>query len=579
MAVLALAAFALTAVLAPAAWAKPRFSYVFTCHSVTYNFTEFPNAPNNSFREKVKIDGVRNPYAFEGTYTFNGPSGSDTVPIIVLPGHHEITAYAEYKTNGIQGESDYKLEGGITCGAEPGFAIEKLQKIAGSGGGYTATEVTGHIGQTVEYEIVVKNTGNVPMTFNGFTDENCEAGTITGGPGEAAVAPGASTTYFCHRPLPNVGKYYNEATVTGDPPEGDGPPITHSSNPVVANVPAEPAFVIEKQQQIMGSGYTKQQLAGNVGQTVEYEIVLKNTGNVPLSLEFNDPKCDPGTISGGPAGALAPGEMTTYFCDHVITEADKAAGLLVNTATVTGDPPENEGFPVTHESNPVVVEVPPPHPHVKNEISCSAVTFTFSGFPNRPNNTVKEKIKLDGMTHPYLYEGKYVFSGPTGMNTVHFTVPPGQHEITAYVEWNTNGIKGESDYKLQGGITCSLEGAFTVEKRQKLESASSYSTEFLTVNAGERVDYEVIVTNGTNSPMKFSSFTDEGCEPGTVSGGSGEAAVKPGESTTWLCSRVLTEPGVYPNTASVTGTPTLGESGPVTQSSNTVTAEVPSGGI
>jgi hypothetical protein len=36
--------------------------------------------------------------------------------------------------------------------------------------------------------------------------------------------------------LTEAGSFSDQAKDTGDPPEGDGPPITHESNAVVVNV-------------------------------------------------------------------------------------------------------------------------------------------------------------------------------------------------------------------------------------------------------------------------------------------------------------------------------------------------------
>src|SRR6202011_4907024 len=62
-----------------------------------------------------------------------------------------------------------------------------------------------------------------------------------------------------------------------------------------------PKFEIQKLQAIKnsGSGFVETPLAGQVGQTIDYEIIVSNlgTGNVKFS-GFGDPKCDPGTITG-----------------------------------------------------------------------------------------------------------------------------------------------------------------------------------------------------------------------------------------------------------------------------------------
>jgi hypothetical protein len=278
----------------------------------------------------------------------------------------------------------------------PEFTIEKLQEIAGSGSGFTKSPLTGSVGQTVDYEILVKNTGNVPLTFSSFTDPHCDAGTIGGGPGAAAVAPGASTTYTCDHVLTSEGTYINEAAVTGTP-KGETP-ITHESNPVEVRVPppVRPEFTIEKVQEVDGSGFTTMPLSGLIGQAVKYEIVVKNTGNVPLTFSnFTDPHCDAGTIGGGPGGTpVAPGSSTTYTCDHVLT----SVGAYINEATVTGTP-EGEP-PIMHSSNPVEVKVP-----VEAEFTIEKVqelqetggsggTFTTLPLTGTLNQTVDYEIRV-----------------------------------------------------------------------------------------------------------------------------------------------------------------------------------------
>ena len=101
--------------------------------------------------------------------------------------------------------------------------------------------MTGALGQTVDYEIVVTNAGDVALTFSGFADPHCDPGTIAGGPGEAVLQPGESTTYTCSHVLGSVGSYVNEATVTGTP-QGESP-ITQTSNAVAALVPPAQATV------------------------------------------------------------------------------------------------------------------------------------------------------------------------------------------------------------------------------------------------------------------------------------------------------------------------------------------------
>ena len=142
---------------------------------------------------------------------------------------------------------------------------------------------------------------------------------------------GGEETYTCHHGLTAVGNYSNEATIEGN--EGTG---SETSNKVEVEVPAEPSFTIKKLQEIEGSkvGFTKSKLTGTIGETVDYEIVVKNTGNVPLKFgKLIDANC----TSIAPSGeeTVAAGGEETYTCHHELT----AVGVYSNEATIEG----NEG--------------------------------------------------------------------------------------------------------------------------------------------------------------------------------------------------------------------------------------------
>jgi hypothetical protein len=115
-----------------------------------------------------------------------------------------------------------------------GFTIEKQQEIEGSNTGFTASALAAKTGQTVDYRIIVTNTGKRALTFGNFTDAKCEG--IAGGP-TGSVSAGQSTTFTCHHVLSEVGTYTNSATITGS--EGTG---TKTSNTVEVTVAEERHF-------------------------------------------------------------------------------------------------------------------------------------------------------------------------------------------------------------------------------------------------------------------------------------------------------------------------------------------------
>jgi hypothetical protein len=322
-----LAALVWVVVPASASAEEPQVKVTFSCTSVTYTFTGFPEASNNTVTENVYVDGT---IVATKVFKFNGPTGSNSVTVHVPPGKHKMDARARWNTNGVKGSRDTPLLGGIECSPEPGMSIEKRQRI-GSKHPYTTSLLAGKVGETVEYEMIVTNTGNVPLTLSNFTDEHCDGGTIVEGPGE--------------NPLPPYGS-------------------------------------------------------------------------------------------------------KIYFCSHVLTGEDDKVGFRTNTASEEATPPE--GPPFTKESNTVVVELPTPGGHV-SEFGCEEMTFVFEGFPNLPNNTVTELVKIDGVT---VLTTKFTFNGPFGENTVHFSNTPGHHKVDGRAKWNTNGFKGGFDQPARFGVTC-----------------------------------------------------------------------------------------------------------------------------
>jgi len=480
--------------------------------------------------------------------------------------------------------------------AEPAFTIEKLQEIKGSGAGFTTSPLTGEIGQTVDYEIVVKNTASVAETFSAFTDANCDPGTIAGGPGSSPVASGEPTTYTCDHVLTKVGAYTNEATVTAS--TVGGTPITHTSNQVVVEVPSKPAFTIVKLQEINsgGLGFTTAQLTGAIGQTVNYRIVVENTGNVPLTFSgFTDANCDSGTIAGGPGSTpVVPGESTTYTCDHVLTKV----GMYTNEATVTGTPEGEPSITLTHTSNQVVVEVPPRPAFtiVKlQEINSSSLGFTTAQLTGSIGQAVNYEIIVTNTGNVAL-----TFSGFTDANCDPGTIAggPGSSSVapgepTTYT--CDHVLKAEGIYTNDATVTGAPEGEapithesnqvvvevpsmkkarFAIEKLQEIKGSGAGPTPLtLTGAIGQTVDYEIVVKNTGEVPLTFSSLADANCDSGTIAGGSGSTPLAPGESTTYTCDHVLTGTGSYPNVASITGTPE-GEA-PITHESNRVVVEVP----
>jgi alpha-tubulin suppressor-like RCC1 family protein len=107
------------------------------------------------------------------------------------------------------------------------FKIEKLQRVEGEVS-YTTGALTAELGQGIQYEIVVTNTGKLPLNFSEVKDNACESVSPSG---STELQAGKSETFTCRHTLTAFGGYRNEASIEGN--EGTG---TKTSNSVKVNV-------------------------------------------------------------------------------------------------------------------------------------------------------------------------------------------------------------------------------------------------------------------------------------------------------------------------------------------------------
>ena len=119
-------------------------------------------------------------------------------------------------------------------------------------------------------------------------------------------------------------------------PDADG----DDDAPTLLNLPeAAPSITLTKVitavNDVNGNG-----LIGDIGDTIEYEFVITNTGNTSLGgIVLNDTKLDLENVSPTPDALPIDGSVTYVPATaYEITAPDQANGLVENTATVAGDP-------------------------------------------------------------------------------------------------------------------------------------------------------------------------------------------------------------------------------------------------
>ena len=205
-----------------------------------------------------------------------------------------------------------------------------LTKTAGTPSGNTA-------GSTVAYSFLVTNTGNLTLTGVAVTDPTVGAVTCP----VTTLAPGASTTctktYTLTQADVNAGVVNNTATAAGTPPTGAAVTATSTANRTITRT----ATMSLDKQAGTPTGST-------AGSTIAYTFIVTNTGNVTLTgVAITDAKV--GAIS-CPQTTLAPAAATTCTKTYVITQADVDAGVVNNTASVTGTPPTGVTAPTATDN-------------------------------------------------------------------------------------------------------------------------------------------------------------------------------------------------------------------------------------
>ncbi|WP_373396586.1 hypothetical protein V8V91_17740 [Algoriphagus halophilus] len=79
------------------------------------------------------------------------------------------------------------------------------------------------------------------------------------------------------------------------------------------------------------------------GDVITYTFDVSNTGNVTWTdVTVSDPLSGLSAITPGPV-TLAPGENQVFTATYTITQSDMDAGQVDNTATATGNDPDDVG--------------------------------------------------------------------------------------------------------------------------------------------------------------------------------------------------------------------------------------------
>lgn len=212
-------------------------------------------------------------------------------------------------------------------------ASMSLTKVANNGGA--------KVGDVINYTLTVTNTGTSVLSNIVVADVGADVGSIT--PANiASLVIGASTTVSAKHTLVaadvTAGLYSNQASATATDVKGNTVTKPKSDNPATP-VADDPTVVL-----ITPAGTLSLTKTGVfAGKQITYSFVVKNTGLVALSaVTINDDKVGlVNFVVTLPGGSLLAGANVTYSVVYTLTQADKDAGVVTNTATANAKDPSN----------------------------------------------------------------------------------------------------------------------------------------------------------------------------------------------------------------------------------------------
>ena len=187
----------------------------------------------------------------------------------------------------------------------------------------------------------VTNEGDTELVV-GFDDPRCDAGSLTGPAGDTdadqKLDPSETWVYRCsHLVTAESGDpVQNTVTVTGTDPIGGTDTDQDSAEADVLH----PDIEVDKTLRRGDSGdFVQGPIEVHLGDTIEYRFEVTNEGDTPLTVEFSDPRCDAGTLTGPTGdtdtdGKLDMSETWVYRCSHLVTAA--SGDPVHNTVTVKG---------------------------------------------------------------------------------------------------------------------------------------------------------------------------------------------------------------------------------------------------
>lgn len=421
------------------------------------------------------------------------------------------------------------------------------------------------VGDELNYEYDIENTGNVTISSVSVSDDkiatvSCPVTTLA--PMETTTC---TATYEVTQIDLNAGSVTNIASVDGTPSGGTLTPPTDT-----ATVGGTQSPMLTLAKTALDSDFAV------VGDTLDYEFLVTNTGNVEVSdLVVSDDKI---ALVACPVTSLMPTEFTTCTATYSVTQEDLDAGSVTNIAAASGTPaggtltPAGDTATVGGTQSPALTTVK--RALTSDFVAVGDVLSYEYDVTNSGNVTITDPItvsddKIASVTCPALPTGGLL---PSATLTCAASYSVVQADLDSGEVINiasaTDGTTMSPD--VDATVTANQTPAMTIAK-------SANEADFNAV--GDILTYDYTVLNTGNVFIADLAVTDDKIAAVTCNVtpiGNGDANLDPGETVVCTGEYTITQAdldaGSVTNLASATGTPTGGTLTPP-ETSETVAAD------
>ena len=440
------------------------------------------------------------------------------VSVTLAPGAETTIQLGSYTVTQADVDKQEKIYNTVTAngtdGTDPGTdVVEKTEgvKVTKTSSLEKATgntvEGKAEVNDTIDYAVIVKNTGNVTLTEVTINDDKLG---IKDRKESVTLAPGAETTIqlgsytVTQADVDAQEKIYNTVTVNGTKGTDPGTDVVDKTEGVKVTKTSS----LEK-----ATGNTVEGKA-EVNDTIDYAVIVKNTGNVTLTeVTINDDKL--GIKDRKESVTLAPGaETTIQLGSYTVTQADvDAQEKIYNTVTVNGTKGTDPGTDVVDKTEGVkVTKTSSLEKATGNTVEGKAEvndTIDYAVIVKNTGNVTLTEVTINDDKLGIKDRKVSVTLAPGAETTIQlgsYTVT--QADVNAQEKiYNTVTVNGTKGTDPGTDVVEKTEGV-KVTKTSSLEKATGNTVEGK-AEVNDTVDYAVIVKNTGNVTLTEVTINDD----------------------------------------------------------------------